>query len=117
MPDSLLSAMCVCCVCAVVVVAVCVCVCVCVCARVSVSVRPCSLSFHHIAVVDAMDYFRAVVKSGEVSQRTLDLTEDVLNLNPANYTVWCGGDAPHARLSNPSPPHLPTHTHAHTQAS
>lgn len=37
---------------------------------------------------DATSYFRAVVKAGEHSQRVLDLTLHIINLNPAHYTVW-----------------------------
>ncbi|KAG8715345.1 CAAX geranylgeranyltransferase alpha subunit [Ceratobasidium sp. 394] len=37
---------------------------------------------------DAMDYFRAIVKAGERSQRGLQLTEHLIQLNPAHYTVW-----------------------------
>ena len=37
---------------------------------------------------DAMDYFRAVVRSEEKSQRVLDLTTDVIAINSANYTAW-----------------------------
>lgn len=35
-----------------------------------------------------MGYFRAVLKSGEISERVLDLTVDVLRLNPGDYHAW-----------------------------
>jgi len=38
--------------------------------------------------VDVFDYFRAIVASGEVSQRALELTKEAAELNPANYSVW-----------------------------
>lgn len=35
-----------------------------------------------------MDLFRAVLRSGEKTPRVLQLTEDLLEMNPANYTIW-----------------------------
>jgi protein farnesyltransferase/geranylgeranyltransferase type-1 subunit alpha len=35
-----------------------------------------------------MDYFRAVTISNEKSERVLQLTEDIIDMNPAHYTIW-----------------------------
>jgi protein farnesyltransferase/geranylgeranyltransferase type-1 subunit alpha len=37
---------------------------------------------------DATDYFRGILKTGEKSERVLELTEDIIHLNPAHYTAW-----------------------------
>lgn len=41
-----------------------------------------------LAVKDVMDCFRGVLQLNEFSDRTLALTLDVIDANPANYTVW-----------------------------
>lgn len=41
-----------------------------------------------MAVKNLMGIFRAVVLKREYSQRALDLSEELLDLNPANYTIW-----------------------------
>lgn len=37
---------------------------------------------------EAMSYLRAVMAKNEVSERALALTEDLIGMNPAHYTVW-----------------------------
>ena len=37
---------------------------------------------------DHTDYFRGIVKKGEMSNRVLELTEDIIRLNPAHYSAW-----------------------------
>jgi protein farnesyltransferase/geranylgeranyltransferase type-1 subunit alpha len=39
-------------------------------------------------VRELMDLFRAVLVSGEKSERVLKLTQEILDINAANYTVW-----------------------------
>lgn len=38
--------------------------------------------------VEATGYLRAVMAKNEYSERVLRLTEDIIDMNPAHYTVW-----------------------------
>ena len=51
--------------------------------------RSISIIVHILSDRDAMDYFRALMQTGERSKRGLELTEHLINLNPAHYSVWC----------------------------
>jgi protein farnesyltransferase/geranylgeranyltransferase type-1 subunit alpha len=55
----------------------------------------CELPRWHAAVTllirldrDAMDHFRAISLAKEHSERALELTEAIIRMNPAHYTVW-----------------------------
>ncbi|CCM03299.1 uncharacterized protein FIBRA_05427 [Fibroporia radiculosa] len=37
---------------------------------------------------DATDYFRGIVKTGEISLRVLQLTEHIIRMNPGHYSAW-----------------------------
>lgn len=37
---------------------------------------------------DAMDYFRGIVAIKEHSDRVLQLTEHIIRMNPAHYSIW-----------------------------
>ena len=37
---------------------------------------------------EAMSYLRAVMAKNEFSERVLDLTDHIISMNPAHYTVW-----------------------------
>lgn len=35
-----------------------------------------------------MDYFRAISRKEEYSERALKLTSEIISYNPAHYTIW-----------------------------
>ncbi|KAH9474730.1 Protein farnesyltransferase/geranylgeranyltransferase type-1 subunit alpha [Psilocybe cubensis] len=51
-------------------------------------VNPVAPIFYTPEYTDATNYFRAIVQSGEKSERVLDLTENIIRQNPAHYSAW-----------------------------
>jgi len=51
-------------------------------------VNPMAPIFYTDEYKDATDYFRGIVKAGEMSERVLDLTEHIIRQNPAHYSAW-----------------------------
>ncbi|KAI0035815.1 hypothetical protein K488DRAFT_68134 [Vararia minispora EC-137] len=51
-------------------------------------VQPLAPIFYTPEYKDATDYFRGIVKTGEMSERVLVLTEEVIRMNPAHYSAW-----------------------------
>ncbi|KAI0064281.1 protein prenylyltransferase [Artomyces pyxidatus] len=52
------------------------------------NIQPLAPIFYKPEYKDATDYFRGVVKIGEMSPRVLALTETIIRLNPAHYSAW-----------------------------
>ncbi|TFK48979.1 protein prenylyltransferase [Heliocybe sulcata] len=51
-------------------------------------VSPLAPIFYTPEYKDATDYFRGILKTGETSERVLELTERIIRMNPAHYTAW-----------------------------
>lgn len=51
-------------------------------------VLPLATIYYSDEYTEATAYLRAVMAENEVSERALALTEDVIRMNPAHYTVW-----------------------------
>lgn len=49
---------------------------------------PLAIIAYQPAYLEATSYLRAVMAANELSERALGLTEDVISMNPAHYTVW-----------------------------
>ncbi|KAJ5788347.1 hypothetical protein N7457_003337 [Penicillium paradoxum] len=51
-------------------------------------VMPLATIAYPLEYLEATSYLRAVMAANEMSERALKLTEDVISMNPAHYTVW-----------------------------
>lgn len=54
----------------------------------STGATPLAAIAYQPAYLEATSYLRAVMAAEEMSERALALTEDVIAINPAHYTVW-----------------------------
>ncbi|EIM88998.1 protein prenylyltransferase [Stereum hirsutum FP-91666 SS1] len=52
------------------------------------NITPLAPIFYSNEYKDATDYFRGILKTGEMSPRVLDLTEQIIRMNPAHYSAW-----------------------------
>ncbi|KAG2356077.1 hypothetical protein BDR07DRAFT_1453554 [Suillus spraguei] len=52
------------------------------------NVAPLAPIFYTDEYKDATNYFRGIVKSGEMSPRVLELTENIIRQNPGHYSAW-----------------------------
>ncbi|EGO29852.1 hypothetical protein SERLADRAFT_433805 [Serpula lacrymans var. lacrymans S7.9] len=52
------------------------------------NVDPLAPIFYTDEYKDATNYFRGIVKTGEMSPRVLELTENIIRQNPAHYSAW-----------------------------
>ena len=43
---------------------------------------------HHLTDISAMSTFRYILSQQELSVRVLELTGEIVKMNPAHYTVW-----------------------------
>jgi protein farnesyltransferase/geranylgeranyltransferase type-1 subunit alpha len=50
--------------------------------------QPLAAILYPEAYSEAMSYLRAVIAKQETSERVLELTEDIISMNAAHYTVW-----------------------------
>ncbi|RUS18681.1 protein farnesyltransferase [Endogone sp. FLAS-F59071] len=47
-----------------------------------------AFDFLSLPDTNAMNYFRAISCKNELSERALELTTQIINMNPAHYTIW-----------------------------
>ena len=46
---------------------------------------------------ESMSYLRAIMAKSEYSQRGLELTDHIISMNPAHYTVWYSSSPSHVQ--------------------